>query len=152
MAKVSPGSIAASGAMATVSTSVARSTEVPALDGDASDAAWRRASEAVVHTNRGFGLVGDIVIGIIGALIFAGYGMAAPFIVGAAYAALWEWGYQRWRWRDLFDWRDSLEDSIHVTVGAAVVAALLAGDLRTVWHVLELQAVLLLAGVWRRKA
>ena len=91
-------------------------------------------------------------VGIIGALIFAGYGMAAPFIVGAAYAALWEWGYQRWRWRDLFDWRDSLEDSIHVTVGAAVVAALLAGDLRTVWHVLELQAVLLLAGVWRRKA
>lgn len=90
--------------------------------------------------------------GVVGALIFSGHGALAPFIVGATYAGLWEWGYQRWKWRDLFDWRDSLEDSIHVTVGAAVASALLVADIALVWRCLGLQGLLLAVGVWRRRS
>jgi hypothetical protein len=40
---------------------IARSAELPTLDGDAADPAWQRAPEAVVHTSRGFGLDGGEV-------------------------------------------------------------------------------------------
>jgi Ethylbenzene dehydrogenase/Prokaryotic cytochrome b561 len=40
---------------------IAHATELPTLDGDANDPAWQRAAETVVHTNRGFGLVGGAV-------------------------------------------------------------------------------------------
>lgn len=91
-------------------------------------------------------------VGIIGALAFAGFGMAAPFVVGIVYALAWEWGYQRWRWPNLFDWRDSLEDSIHVLVGAAVLSAVLVGDVPTAVRCLVAQSLLLAIGVWRRSA
>ena len=38
------------------------------------------------------------LVGVPAALALSGFGMAAPFIVGAAYAALWDLGYQRLRW------------------------------------------------------
>ena len=91
------------------------------------------------------------LVGVPAALALSGFGMAAPFIVGAAYAALWDLGYQRLRWPQFFDWRDSLEDSIHVLVGAAVISAALAGDLWTVTRCLAAQWGLLAIGVWRRK-
>ncbi len=40
---------------------ITRSAELPTLDGDAADPAWQRATEAVVHTSRGFNLDGGEV-------------------------------------------------------------------------------------------
>lgn len=40
---------------------VVRASQLPQLDGDAADAAWAQAPEAVVHTSRGFGLDGGEV-------------------------------------------------------------------------------------------
>ena len=71
--------------------------------------------------------------------------VAAPFMIGLAYLLAWEIAVQRGR-----DWRDSLEDSVHVTCGAAVICGALSGDVLTAAGCLALQAVLLGIGVWRR--
>jgi NhaP-type Na+/H+ or K+/H+ antiporter len=71
--------------------------------------------------------------------------IAAPFVIGVVYAVLWEWLVQRGR-----DWRDSLEDTVHVTSGAAVACALLSGDVPTAAGCLAAQGALLGIGVWRR--
>lgn len=80
------------------------------------------------------------------ALGFAGLPpIAAPFVIGALYWIIWEWGIQRGK-----DWRDSLEDAVHVTAGAAVMTAALGGDILTVAGCMVAQGVLLAVGVYRR--
>jgi hypothetical protein len=71
--------------------------------------------------------------------------MATPVIIGAIYGVVWEWALQGGRY-----WRDSLEDTVHVTVGASVICAALSGDRMTVIGCMVAQAILLAIGVWRR--
>ena len=73
--------------------------------------------------------------------------LAAPVVVGIGYALIWERVIQRGR-----DWRDSLEDSVHVMAGASVICGALSGDWLTVWGCLAAQGALLGSGVWRRRA
>ena len=91
------------------------------------------------------------LVGVPAALSLAWLGLLAPLAVAAIYAVAWEWGYQRKRWPQFFDWRDSLEDTVHVMTGAAVILAALAGQITWVWECLAAQAVLLAVGVWRRR-
>ena len=71
--------------------------------------------------------------------------VAAPAVIGLCYAIVWEWMVQRGR-----DWRDSLEDSVHVTAGASAICAALSGDVATVAGCLAAQGVLLMVGIYRR--
>lgn len=71
--------------------------------------------------------------------------VAAPVIVAVIYGILWEIVIQNGRL-----WRDSLEDTVHVMVGAAVLCAALSGSALTVAEVMGAQAGLLAVGVWRR--
>ena len=91
------------------------------------------------------------LVGVPAALSLAWLGLLAPLVVAAIYAVAWELGYQRWRWPQFFDWRDSLEDTVHVLTGAAVILAALAGQITWVWECLAAQFVLLGVGVWRRQ-
>ena len=90
------------------------------------------------------------LVGVPAALSLAWLGMFAAVAVAAIYAAAWEWGYQRWRWPDRFDWRDSFEDTVHVMTGAAVISAALAGQSVWAWECLAAQFALLAVGGWRR--
>jgi len=91
------------------------------------------------------------LVGVPAALSLAWLGLLAPLAVAAIYAVAWELGYQRWRWPQFFDWRDSLEDTVHVLTGAAVVSAALAGEFIWAWECLAAQFALLGIGVWRRQ-
>lgn len=91
------------------------------------------------------------LVGVPAALALSSLGMAAALAVAAIYAVAWELGYQRWRWPQFFDWRDSLEDTVHVLTGAAVISAALAGEFIWAWECLAAQFVLLGVGVWRRQ-
>jgi len=73
------------------------------------------------------------------------WGLPTPLLVGAFYWLVWEFGVQRGRL-----WRDSLEDTVHVTTGAAVITAALQGGYWPVVAVLVAQAGLLAVGVRRR--
>ena len=91
------------------------------------------------------------LVGVPAALALSSLGMAAALVVAGIYAVAWEWGYQRKRWPQFFDWRDSFEDSVHVMTGAAVILAALAGQITWVLECLAAQFVLLGVGVWRRQ-
>ena len=71
--------------------------------------------------------------------------VAAPIIIAVCYGIIWELIVQHGR-----DWRDSLEDTVHVMAGASVICAAISGDIWTVAGCLAAQAVLLGIGVWRR--
>jgi hypothetical protein len=71
--------------------------------------------------------------------------IAAPVLVAICYGLIWEIGIQRGR-----DWRDSLEDSVHVMAGASVMCAALGGDGWTVAGCFLAQGVLLCIGMYRR--
>lgn len=87
------------------------------------------------------------LIGLPAALILSPWWglIATPAIIAVVYAVLWEWLVQRGR-----DWRDSLEDSVHVMAGASVICAALSGALITAGACFAAQLVLLFAGVYRR--
>ena len=87
------------------------------------------------------------LVGLPAALIVAPWWglIAAPAVIAVAYAVFWEWLVQHGR-----DWRDSLEDSVHVMAGASVICAALSGDVLTVAGCLAAQVALLGLGVWRR--
>ncbi len=88
------------------------------------------------------------LVGLPAALIISPWWglMVTPILIGLAYGLVWELALQRGRL-----WRDSLEDTVHVTVGASVICAALSGDRGAVVACMLAQAVLLAIGVWRRK-
>lgn len=51
----------------------------------------------------------------------------APILVALIYAVAWEWGWQRWRYPDRFDWRDSVMDTACVMAGASILAGFVSG-------------------------
>jgi hypothetical protein len=71
--------------------------------------------------------------------------VVTPVIVAVIYGVWWELALQRGR-----DWRDSLEDAVHVMAGASVICAALSGDVLTVAGCLVAQGVLLVIGIYRR--
>lgn len=73
------------------------------------------------------------------------FGIAAPVAVGVGYGLIWEIGIQRGRL-----WRDSFEDTVHVTTGAAVIASALTGSHVAAAICLAAQGALLAIGIWRR--
>lgn len=86
------------------------------------------------------------VVGVWLAIVAVSWsGPATPLLVGSLYLIVWEIGVQRGRL-----WRDSLEDTVHVTTGAAVITAALQGGYWPVVAVLVAQAGLLAVGVRRR--
>jgi hypothetical protein len=69
----------------------------------------------------------------------------APFVIGLAYGIIWERIVQGGR-----NWRDSLEDTVHVTSGASVICAAFSGDILTAGACLAAQGGLLMFGIYRR--
>lgn len=87
-------------------------------------------------------------VGITAALaVLPWWGAASCVIVAAAYALFWEIGVQKGRL-----WRDSLEDTINVFCGAALVSVAVDMDrYREAWAVHVAWFVLLAIGAWRRR-
>ena len=79
------------------------------------------------------------------AVALPGWGEFLPIVIGIAYFLGIEWAWQRLK---LF-W-DSVEDSCHVTFGAAVMAALHHSAAQAALWVLLAWAVILAFGMWRR--
>lgn len=83
------------------------------------------------HLTNQAGHAAFVGIGLALPLVWLGWPLwAVPVIVAVVYALGWEWGIQRYIWRKLFDWRDSLMDTACVTAGASMVAGFLT-DLMT---------------------
>ncbi len=104
--------------------------------------AFRRDPYGYVTNQAGHGYLVGVPLAL---LALPWFGQVAPVVVGVGYWLIWEIGVQRGRL-----WRDSLEDAVHVTTGAAVITAALEGGYWPVVGMLAALAALLAVGVWRR--
>jgi len=95
-------------------------------------------------TNQGAHAMVGVGIG----LAFTGLGMVpliAVICAAGVYWAVWERSIQSGK-----DWRDSLQDTAHVTTGAALIVLALQGHLLGACIAYAAWCVNLAVGVWRR--